>query len=274
MGAGKYKNLVFAGPDAKFGIIEKQVEAAYQKANEHGVTKFGIHMMTGSCITDEDYFVGITERLMDLAGPIAQKLGISFEFVDIGGGFGIAYKPGEKELDMVDVGKRVAEKFTEKCEKYGLGKPTLMVEPGRYLVGDAGVLLTRVTSIKEGYKKFIGVDAGMNTLLRPALYDAYHQIFVANKLNETQTEKVNVVGPICENSDQLAKDRELTKTQVGDVIAILNAGAYGFGMSSQYNTRPRAAEVLVNHGRAELIRERETFEDLHRGVKVPKRLGG
>ena len=272
MGAGKFKNLVFAGPDAKFGVIDKHVEAAYRKAKEHGVKRFGIHMMTGSCITEDDYFVGITERLMDLAGPIARKLGISFEFVDIGGGFGIAYQPGEKELDVNYIGKRVVEVFTKKCDQYGLGRPTLKIEPGRYVVGDAGVLLTRVTSLKQAYKKFVGVDAGMNTLLRPALYGAYHQMFVANKLNEARTEKVNVVGPICENSDQLAKDRELPPAEVGDVIAILNGGAYGFGMGSQYNTRPRSAEVLVHAGKAELIRERETFADIDRHVRVPKRL--
>ena len=166
---------------------------------------------------------------------------------------------------------KVATVFKEKAKL--LGNPYLMIEPGRYVVGDASILLTKVHSIKQAYKKFIGVDAGMNTLLRPMLYDAYHQIFAANKLNEKPSEKANIAGPVCENTDQLAKDRLLPKLEEGDLLAVLNAGAYGFSMASQYNTRPLPAEVLVTNGKAELIRKRETVEDIYRNVIVPKRLG-
>ena len=144
----------------------------------------------------------------------------------------------------------------------------LLIEPGRYIVCDSAILLTKVHSIKDAKKRFIGVDAGMNTLLRPMLYDAYHKIFVANKLNEKEEEKVNVVGPICENTDQIAKDRSLPHIEEGDLLAILNAGAYGFSMSSQYNTRPKAAEVMVNNGKARLIRKREGFEDIVRNMLI------
>lgn len=272
IGKGSFEGNVFAGPDAKFGIIERDVIKAYEKAKKHGVKSFGIHMMTGSCVLDEDYFVQVTERLMNIAGAVAKKLSISFDFVDIGGGFGIPYKPDEKELDIDAVGKKVARKFREKIEEHNLGEPYLVAEPGRYLVCDAGILLAKVHSIKNGYKKFIGVDAGMNTLIRPMLYGAYHEILLANRLNSEPWEKVNIVGPICENTDQLAKDRIMPRIEEGDLLAVLNTGAYGFGMGSQYNNRPRAAEALVNNGKHELIRKREDFDDLISNIRIPKRL--
>ena len=272
IGKGSFEGNVFAGPDAKFGIIERDVLEAYKNAKDCGVERFGIHMMTGSCVLNGDYFVEITEKLMDIAGEIANKLDIKFDFVDIGGGFGIPYMPNEKELDIDSVGKKVCEKFMEKIEEHDLGNPWLIAEPGRYLIGDAGILLTRVHSIKNGYKKFIGVDAGMNTLIRPMLYNAYHEILIANNLNSKPVEKVNIVGPVCENTDQLAKERLMPVIKEGDLLAVLNCGVYGFGMSSQYNNRPKAAEVLVSDSRHELIRKREEFDDLISGTFVPKRL--
>ncbi|MBI5228613.1 diaminopimelate decarboxylase [Candidatus Micrarchaeota archaeon] len=273
-GVGKSDfGLVFSGPDAKFGITADKIVEAYRKAKEHGFKRFGIHMMTGSCVRDPAYFEQVAGMLFDIAGRISEGLGISFDFVNIGGGFGVPYKLGENDLDIEETGKRVATKFKEKIEEKNMGEPYLFIEPGRFIVCDSTILLTRVHAIKKtAEKKFVGVDAGMNTLLRPALYNAYHQMFVANKLSEIRTETVNVVGPICENTDQLAKDRELPIIEEGDVIAILNAGAYGFSMSSQYNTRPRAAEVLVNNGKSEVIRERESFGDLISKVRVPERL--
>ncbi|MBW2979797.1 diaminopimelate decarboxylase [Candidatus Woesearchaeota archaeon] len=269
---GSIKGLVFAGEDAKFGIIENNALEAYRIAKEAGVKRFGMHMMTGSCVTDPNYFEEASSKLLDIAGNIRKELGIEFEIIDIGGGLGVSYEPGEHDLDVEAAAKKVAEVFGKKVKELDLGNPTLMMEPGRFIVCDSSVLLTRVHSIKEAYKHFIGVDAGMNTLLRPMLYDAYHQIVVANKLNEKPTEKVNIVGPVCENTDQLAKDRLMPAIEEGDLLAVLNAGAYGFSMSSHYNTRPRAAEVLVNDGKAEVIRERETIYDIYKNVIVPKRL--
>ncbi|HZX19532.1 MAG TPA: diaminopimelate decarboxylase [archaeon] len=273
MGESGEEGLIFAGSDAKFGIIERDVERAYVMAKELGVKRFGIHMMTGSNILKPDYFEQVVEKLLDIAGPISKKLGIEFEFIDIGGSLGVPYKPEQEELDIDEVAKRVVKKFKEKLKEYDMGEPYLIHEPGRYLVCDAGILITKVTSIKNGYKKFIGVDAGMHTLLRPAIYGSYHHIFYANNLKAEENEKVNVVGQICENTDQLAKDRMLSsKIQVGDVLVLLDAGSYGFGMSSQYNTRERPAEVLVNNGKSEIIRERELYDALVRGVHVPERL--
>src|SRR5262249_48115112 len=154
-------------------------------------------------------------------------------------------------LDMDEVACRVVTKLREKLEAYRMGEPQLIHEPGRYLVCDAGILVSKVTSIKNGYKKFIGLDAGMHTLLRPALYGAYHQILYADDLNAEYNQEVNVVGQVCENSDIFAKDRLLpSKIAVDDHLVFLNTGAYGFCMSSQYNSQPKAAEVIVNKGQA------------------------
>lgn len=270
IGGSGAEGLIFAGPDAKFGIIERDVEQAYAKAKKLGVKRFGIHMMTGSNILSPDYFEEVVEKLLDIAGPISQKLGISFDFIDIGGSLGVPYKFEDEEIDIDNVACRVVKKLREKLNAYQMGEPQLIHEPGRYLVCDAGILISKVTSIKNGYKKFIGLDAGMQTLLRPALYGAYHHILYANDLNAECDQLVNVVGQVCENSDIFAKDRMLSsKITVDDLLVFLNVGAYGFCMSSQYNSQPKAAEVLVNQGQASLIRRRETFEDIIKGTQHP-----
>ncbi len=273
IGSSGAEGLIFAGPDAKFGIIERDIEKAYFKAKEFGVERFGIHMMTGSNILTHGYFEEVVEKLLDIAGPIAQKLNITFDFIDIGGSLGVPYRPEDEELDIQAIAKSVVKKFRKKLKQYQMGEPLLLHEPGRYLLSDAGILITSVTSIKEGYKKFIGVDSGMHTLLRPALYDAYHHILYANDLNAPCDQPVNVVGQVCENTDIFAKDRLLpSQIAIEDLLVLLNVGAYGFCMSSQYNSQPKAAEVLVSSGKAELIRDRETFENLIQGTHVPQDL--
>lgn len=272
MGKGGKEGLVFAGPDSKFGSPEKVALAGYRRAKEIGVKRFGIHMMTGSNVLDPRYFAQITELLMDIAGRISQELDIEYEFVNIGGGFGIPYRPDEVPLPIEEVASSVVEVFRRKLDEYSVGKPLLAAEPGRYLVGDSTVLLSRVCHVKQRDKTFIGLDAGMSVLLRPALYGAYHPILVANNLDEEQEYPVNICGQICENTDILAKDRPLPKVKEGDLLAIFNAGAYGFSMSSQYNNRPRPAEVLVSGEEADLIRRREIISDLVAGEQVPPRL--
>lgn len=268
VGGSGAEGLIFAGPDAKFGIIERDVEKAYATAKNLGVKRFGIHMMTGSNILAPEYFEEVVEKLLDIAGPISRKLGITFDFIDIGGSLGVPYRPEHPELAIDDVAERVVRKFREKLKEYQMGEPYLIHEPGRYLVCDAGILVAQVTSIKNGYKKFIGLNAGMHTLLRPALYGAYHHIVYANDLNAAGDEEVNVVGQVCENSDIFAKGRHLSsKIGVDDLLVFLNTGAYGFCMSSQYNSQPKAAEVLVDNGNSRVIRRRETYEDLLRGTE-------
>ncbi len=270
IGRSGMEKLVFAGPDAKFGILENKIIHAYSKAKELGFKNFGIHMMTGSNVREAEYFPQVAEILFNIADKISREVGIEFSFINIGGGFGVPYKPGEEDLDIEKVGKTVTDKFKE---KFGENGPMLLIEPGRYIVCDAGILLAKVHHIKRSGKTIVGTDAGMNTLLRPALYGSYHEIFVANKLNEEKKEIVTVVGQVCENTDHLARDRsELPVITEGDVLAVLNAGAYGFAMSSQYNSRPRAAEVLVNNGKSYLIRKREDFKDLIGKQEVPQHL--
>jgi len=182
-------------------------------------------------------------------------------------------RPTDKPLEIQEVGRTVAEVFKSKCQEYCLGEPRLMVEPGRYLVADTTVLLGRVHHVKRYARVFVGSDIGMNVLIRPALYGAYHEVVVANRLNEPQTMKASIVGQICENTDLLGENRSLPETEVGDTLAVFNAGAYGFSMSTQYNSRPRPAEVLVSpSGGVHLIRSREDFSDLVNRVSVPAHL--
>lgn len=262
VGKGKFKQLIFAGPEAKFGIREEDIGRAYAIAKDMGIKRFGIHMMTGSCVLDSNYFEQITLKMMNVVAKTSKELGIDFEFIDIGGSLGVPYKEDEEELDIDKVAKGVCDVMKDSIKENNLSEPTLFLEPGRFLVGDAGILLARVNSIKESYKKFIGVDAAMNDLIRPAFYGAYHKIVVANNLNAKPEEKVNIVGSICENSDQFAKERRFPKVKEGSLLAMMTVGAYGYGMSSNYNTRARPAEVLVNNGKSYLIRNRESFEDL------------
>lgn len=272
VGKGKYSGLVFGGGKTKFGITVEDAVRGYSAAKKAGVKSFGIHMMTGSCVMEVDYFSEITEKLVQIAGQIKNEVGIKFDFFNVGGGFGIPYQPGEKDLDIRAIGRAVCQAFRNGIGSYNLGEPELMIEPGRYIVGDSTILLARVHHIKREVRTYVGTDAGMNTLLRPALYKAYHQVFVANRLNAITKQVVSICGQICENTDVIAEDREMPEIREGDALAILNAGAYGFAMSSQYNSRPRAAEVLVNDGSAEIIRERETVTDFVTRQRIPARL--
>lgn len=263
-----------AGPDAKFGVHPDHVMAAYRAARDAGIRRFGAHMMPGSCIRDPEYFGFITGLLMDLVGRAGRELGIEFDFIDLGGGLGIPYKPEDqdKPLDIEKAAQLTAEAFKAKVAEYGLKPPRLMMEPARYFVGDAGYIVGRVHAIKDSYKRIIGTDIGMNTLARPAMYGAYHHIRVDGREDEPRR-PVGLCGQICENTDFWVKDRPLpVGTAVGDLVVVENAGAYGYVMSYQYNGRLRPAEVLVNGRKHCLIRRRETFADLVRGVTVPKYL--
>jgi diaminopimelate decarboxylase len=269
VGAGLHSHVITAGKQSKFGLWEADALKAYETAKNAGVERFGIQMHVGSGVLDPKPFVQALENLLNIAKKVHEKLGITFEFVDMGGGLGVPYKPEDKELDLTIFSEKVLSVFKSRIEKDGLGEPFFCVEPGRYLVADASILLTAVNTVKvTPFKKFIGIDAGFNTLVRPTMYGAYHHIVVANRLNAPEEATCDVVGPICESGDALAKDRRLPMVQEGDLLAVLNAGAYGFAMSSQYNARPRAAEVLVKYGKVRLVREREELDDLVKGQRI------
>jgi diaminopimelate decarboxylase len=263
VGAGHHDHCVTAGPESKFGLWEEETIQAYAVAKKARVERFGMHMHIGSGILDVEPYVLALEKLLNIAKRVHEEVGIDFEFIDIGGGLGVTYKAEDKDLNLAEFSTKVVALFKSKVKEYGLGKPFLCVEPGRYIVCDAGILLTSVNTVKvTPSRKFIGVDAGFNTLVRPAMYGSYHPMLVANKLSVADKEIYDVVGPICESGDVLAKDRSFPPVEEGDLLAVLNAGAYGFSMSSQYNSRPRAAEVMIRQGKDVLVRKREELGDL------------
>jgi diaminopimelate decarboxylase len=269
IGDGHHDHCVTAGPQVKFGLCEEDVIKAYATAKKARVERFGIHMHIGSGILKIDSYVQAVEKFLSIAKRAHDELGIIFEFIDLGGGFGVPYHLDGEKLDLSEFISKVVLLFKSKVKEYKLGKPFLCIEPGRYISCDAGILLTTVNTVKvTPHRKFIGVDSGFNTLVRPAMYGSYHHILVANKLNLKNAGLFDVVGPLCESGDVLAKDRELPYVVEGDVLAILNAGAYGFSMSSQYNSRPRAAEVMMHQGKPVLVREREQFQDLLANQRV------
>lgn len=272
VGAGHHDHCITGGDLSKFGIMEEEAVQAYQKALELGFNPVGIHSHIGSGILDPEPFKLAVHTLMDVAGRVYREAEVEFDFIDFGGGIGIPYEPQESVLDLEQFSQEITDLFKEKIYEYNMGNPTMFLEPGRYLVGDASYLLTRVNTIKQSYRKFAGVDAGFNTLLRPTMYGSYHHIVLANKPDAKPTQNIDIAGNVCESGDLFARDRPMPDIKEGDLLAILNAGAYAFSMSSQYNSRPRAAEVLVNEGRSELIRERETFADLLSKQNLPVRL--
>jgi diaminopimelate decarboxylase len=269
IGAGHHSHCITAGQDSKFGLWEEDAIKTYAVAKKARVERFGIHMHIGSGILEVEPYVLAVEKLLTIAKRVHDEVGIEFEFIDIGGGFGVPYKPEDQEFNLAEFASKVVAPFKAKAAEYGLGKPFLCIEPGRYLVCDASILLTTVNTVKiTPSKKFVGVDAGVNTLVRPMMYGSYHPILVANKLTVSDKETYDVVGPICESGDALAKERALPVIEEGDLLAILNAGAYGFSMSSQYNARPRAAEVLIRQGKSMVIREREQLDNLTANQRV------
>lgn len=265
LGAGHHEHVITAGPDVKFGVWDADAVRIYCKAKEAGVKRFGIHMHIGSGISDASHHIRAAENMLAAAKRVSDTIGVGFEFIDLGGGIGVPYRPEEEEVEIERFAEQVTGYFRKRVEELGLGEPELWMEPGRFITADAGILLTRVTTLKDTpAKRFVGVDAGFNTLVRPTMYGSYHHIINSGNLGGS-TQLYDVYGPLCESGDVFARDRSIQETAEGDVLAIMTVGAYGYSMSSQYNSRPRPAEVMVNDGSVRLVRKRETFRDLHRG---------
>ncbi len=241
---------------SKFGVAYADALALYRKAAGMANLRItGLDCHIGSQLTEAGPFVAAAEKVLALADALGRE-GIALEHLDLGGGLGICYRD-ETPPSIAAYGDALRRAVQGRREK-------LLVEPGRSLVGNAGVLLTRVEYLKPGQEKhFAIIDAAMNDLMRPALYDAYHAIREVTR-REAPARSYEVVGPVCESGDFLGHDRELA-VDAGDLLAIMSAGAYGMSMSSNYNTRPRAAEVLVHGASAKVVRERETVEQLFAG---------
>ncbi len=267
-GAGHCPDCITAGEDAKYGVPEQEAVLAYRKAIEYGLKPVGIHEHIGSGILppDLDVFYESAEKLLDIAGKIKGSCGIDFEFMDFGGGLGIPYKESDTAIDLAAFGKRFGGLIEEKASAYNLGDFKVYLEPGRFIVGDSTILLTRVVECNKKYVNELGVNAGFNVLDRPARYKTYHEIVNADKADLAAKEMYRVSGNLCESGDVFTENkhalRKLPLTEEGDLLAILNGGAYGSSMSSNYNMRPRAREVMVLDGRAEIIRESDSFEDI------------
>ncbi|MCZ7372544.1 MAG: diaminopimelate decarboxylase, partial [Candidatus Methanoperedens sp.] len=256
---------------SKFGIPSAEVVRIYSEALElPGISPCGIHCHVGSQILDTSPFTEAAKKMMDLVEKVVE-LGVNLKFVDMGSGLGIPYKKDEPAPTPRDHANAILPVFKERTEALGIS-PRLILEPGRYIVADTTILLTRVNTVKKAAKNFVGVDAGFNLLVRPTMYDSYHYAVVANWAASPPEETYTIVGPICETGDIFAKDRELPMVEKGDLIALLDAGAYGFSMSSQYNGRPRCAEVLVKDGASDIIRTGEDVGDLLAKQKLPARL--
>ena len=261
-GKGRFTEIVTGGHDAKFGIPVEKIAAVYKSALTDGVKSFGLQCHAGSAILDQNHFRDNTGLILKAARNIEDTIDHRLLKISIGSGFGMPYTDDEDPLDFNNVFRLVAKVFKEFYGQHQDDWPVLCIEPGRAIVGDAGILLARVTGIKKSYKNFIGLDAGMETLMRPALYGAFHRIYKVGDLSNERKMTVDVTGRICENTDRLAVDIPFPYVDEGDVIAIMDAGAYGYSMAHQFNTRPRPAEVLVDKNKPRLIRSRETIEDI------------
>ena len=257
--------------ESKFGIPFYEVIATCEDAKRlPNIALTGLHCHIGSQILDVSVFSEATEKMMNLVAELYAR-GMELEFVDLGGGLGISHRKEEKAPTPTDLADAILPTFDARLDSLGI-KLKLVLEPGRSIVGPATILLSRVNTVKQAYKNFVAIDAGFNLFMRPVMYDAYHEVVVANKLNEQASVLCTVVGPVCESGDILAKDRMLPEVERGDLVAILNAGAYGFSMSSQYNGRPRCAEVLICDGKVDVIRTKESVDDLIRNQVIPPRL--
>jgi len=256
-------NSIIGHPEqAKFGLTRAQLFDAYAQAQARGVRRFGLHTMLASNELDPHYFVETAAMLFELVGEIAERLGIACEFVNIGGGIGIPYRPEQSPVDLALVSAGIAEAYRAKIVDRGLAPLKLFLECGRVITGPYGYLIARVRHIKRTYKQFVGLDACMADLMRPGMYGAYHHITVLGKQRLATEAIYDVTGSLCENNDKFAIDRALPPIEIGDLLAFHDVGAHGQSMGFNYNGKLRPAELLWReNGDVTLIRRAETVED-------------
>lgn len=264
-------NAIIGKPEeAKYGMTHDQLLQAIEVCRAKGVLRFGLHTMVVSNELAADYIIGTATMMFELAVEIKAKLGVAVEFINLGGGLGLAYRPDEPDLDVAAVGAGIRREYERLMVPAGLGGVTLAMESGRLMTGPHGILVTRAIHTKDIYRHYIGVDACMAHLMRPALYGAYHHITVLGKQNQPADHVYDVVGSLCENNDKFAVERALPEINVGDLLAIHDTGAHGLTMGFNYNGKLRCQELLLQaDGTIRRIRRAETMADLFATLDYP-----
>jgi len=257
---------ILGGENSKFGISKEDILIGYIKAKEFGTKRFGLHMMTGSCVLDENYWKNTIKIMFEVINELKNN-DIILEYINIGGGIGIPYKPEDKKVCLESLCDIIYNTYNENIQKYKLDyNPSLYMENGRYITGEYGWLVSRCHVIKKTKDKiFYGLDASMANLMRPGMYGSYHEITIPkyNSFNNKEIVKANIVGTLCENNDFFAKDRYLPKAEKYDLFVIHNTGAHGHSMGFNYNSKFRSSEILYTvDKKIKLIRKKETTKDL------------
>lgn len=262
-GSLKEGNAIIGHPEeAKYGFTRSQLFEGYQILIDKGVKRFGIHTMVASNELDSDYFGGTAQILFELIADLSQKLNITFEFANLGGGIGIPYKPEQKEVDLEKMSAGIKANYDKYIIGNGLKPIKLYFESGRAITGPYGYLISKVLHIKDTYKKYAGLDSCMANLMRPALYGSYHHISVPGKEELSNKIMYDVTGSLCENNDKFAINRVLPKLETGDIVVIHDTGAHGHSMGFNYNGKLRSAELLMReNGDVVQIRRAETLDD-------------
>ena len=255
-------NIMDNPGDAKYGMTREQLTEAYKRLMAKGVKHFGLHAFLASNTVTNDYYPELARILFKVAVELKKETGASIEFIDLSGGVGIAYRPGQPQNDIMKIGEGVRRAYEEVLVPAGMGNVRLYTEMGRYMLAPYGALVSRVIHQKHIYKEYIGLDACAANLMRPAIYGAYHHITVMGKENAPCDHKYDVTGGLCENNDKFAIDRMLPEINIGDLVFIHDAGAHGFAMGYNYNGKLRSAELLLKEdGSVEMIRRAETPAD-------------
>lgn len=255
-------NIMDNPGDAKYGMTREQLTEAYKRLMAKGVKHFGLHAFLASNTVTNDYYPELARILFKVAVELKEETGASIEFINLSGGVGIAYRPGQPQNDIMEIGDGVRRAYEEVLVPAGMGNVRLYTEMGRYMLAPYGALVSRVIHQKHIYKEYIGLDACAANLMRPAIYSAYHHITVMGKENAPCDHKYDVTGGLCENNDKFAIDRMLPEINIGDLVFIHDAGAHGFAMGYNYNGKLRSAELLLKEdGSVEMIRRAETPAD-------------
>jgi diaminopimelate decarboxylase len=266
-------NSIIGNPvEAKYGVAHHQLIDAYRSAMDRGARRFGLHTMLASNERNYAYMVQTVQMLLEVADWLTAEIGIRFDFINMGGGLGIPYRPEDHPFDLEAMAVEVTALFDEFKSRQGY-MPRLYMESGRYMAGPHGVLVVKAINRKETYREYIGVDACMSALMRPAMYGAYHHIEVLGKPADAQTKPVDVVGSLCENNDKFAIQRALPPIDEGDLLVIQDTGAHGHAMGFNYNGKLRPKELLLrSDGSVEMIRRAETEADYFATLQFAPRI--